>query len=93
MAGKRFKSGSGWGRKLVALALILALVPACQFSPAQFYIPLAYGITGLCIALLISPTATAGVVGMAVGCLLGVAVYNNSLKRQIMEQQKTGTRD
>jgi hypothetical protein len=30
---------------------------------------------------------------MAVGCLLGVAVYNNSLKRQIMEQQKTGTRD
>jgi hypothetical protein len=93
MAGQRFSSGSGVGRKLVALALILALVPACQFSPAQFYIPLAYGVTGLCVALLISPTTVAGVVGLAVGCLLGVAVYNNSLKRQIMEQQKTGTRD
>jgi hypothetical protein len=93
MVGRRFTSGSGWGRKLVALALILALVPACQVSPAQFYIPLAYGITGLCIALLISPTTIAAVVGLAVGCLLGVAVYNNSLKRQIMEHQKTGTRD
>jgi hypothetical protein len=93
MGGRRFRGGGGWGRKLVALALILALVPACQFSPAQFYIPLAYGITGLCIALLISPTTAAGVAGLAVGCLLGVAVYNNSLKRQIMEHQKTGTRD
>lgn len=93
MAGRRFRSGSGRGRRLVALALILALVPACQFNPAQLYIPLAYGVTGLCVALLISPTPTAGVVGLAVGCLLGVAVYNNSLKRQILERERTGTRD
>jgi hypothetical protein len=93
MTGRRFRSGSGWGRRLVALALILALVPACQLSPAQFYIPLAYGLTGLCVALLISPTPTAGVVGLVVGCLLGVAVYNNSLKRQILERERTETRD
>jgi len=85
--------GSGWRRKLVALALIVALVPACQLSPAQLYIPLAYAVTGLCIALLMSPTPSAAVVGLVVGCLLGAAVYNNSLKRQILERQKTGSRD
>ena len=85
--------GSGWRRKLVALALIIALVPACQFIPAQLYIPLAYAVTGLCIALLMSPTPTAAVVGLVVGCLLGAAVYNNSLKRQILERQKTEPRN
>jgi len=93
MADGRCRKGPGWGRKLVALALIFALVPACQFSPAQLYIPLAYAVTGLCIALLISPTPTAAVVGVVVGCLLGAAVYNNSLKRQIQERQKTEPRN
>jgi hypothetical protein len=93
MWGGRFMQGSGWRRKLVALALIVALVPACQLSPAQLYIPLAYAVTGLCIALLMSPTPSAAVVGLVVGCLLGAAVYNNSLKRQILERQKTGSRD
>ena len=76
------------GRKLVALCLILALIPACQWSPAQLYIPLAYAVTGMCVALLMSPTLTAAVVGLVVGCLLGAAVYNNSLKRQIQERQR-----
>jgi apolipoprotein N-acyltransferase len=67
-------------RKLVALALILTMVGACQVQPAQVGIPLAYGLTGLCLALLISPTLTAAVVGFVVGCVLGAAVYNNSLK-------------
>jgi predicted branched-subunit amino acid permease len=90
MSGGRLTKGQAWGRKLVALALIVALVPACQWSPAQIYIPLAYAVTGLCIALLMSPTPTAAVVGLVVGCLLGAAVYNNSLKHQILERQKTG---
>jgi len=81
--------GSSPGRKLVAVCVILALVPACQYSPAQFYIPLAYAVTGMCVALLMSPTFMAGVVGLVVGGLLGAAVYNNSLKRQIQERQRS----
>jgi hypothetical protein len=76
--------------RVVALCLILALAPGCQVSAAQIYIPLGYGLTGLCIALLMSPTPTAAVVGFIAGGLLGAAVYNNSLKRQIVELPKTG---
>lgn len=89
MSGWKGLRKSKWGGKLVALALILALLPACQVSPAQLYIPLAYAVTGLCIALLMSPTPTAAVVGFIMGGLLGAAVYNNSLKRQLVEGQKT----
>jgi xanthosine utilization system XapX-like protein len=78
---------------LVALALIFALMPGCQWTAAQLYIPLAYALTGLCIALLMSPTPTAAVVGLLLGLLLGAAVYNNSLKRQILERQKTEPRN
>ncbi len=67
--------------KLLAVALVLTMVAGCQDSVAQVGIPLAYGATGLCLALLISPTVTAAVVGFVVGCVLGAAVYNNSLKR------------
>ena len=67
-------------RKLVALVLVLTMVGACQVRPAQVGIPLAYGLTGLCLALLISPTLIAAGVGFVVGCVLGAAVYNNSLK-------------
>jgi len=69
----------------VALVLVLSLVGACQDRVAQVGIPLAYGLTGLCLALLVSPTVTAGIVGFVVGCILGAAVYNNSLKRQLLE--------
>jgi len=72
--------------KLVTLILVLTLVGACQDRVAQIGIPLAYGLTGLCLALLISPTLTAAVVGFVVGCVLGAAVYNNSLKRQFLER-------
>jgi hypothetical protein len=74
----------------VAVCLILALAPGCQISSAQIYIPLGYGLTGLCVALLMSPTPTAAVVGFIAGGLLGAAVYNNSLKRQIEEPSETG---
>ena len=72
--------------KLVALVLVLTLVASCQESVAKIGIPVAYGLTGLCLALLVSPTVTAGVVGFVVGCVLGAAVYNNSLKHQFQEQ-------
>jgi len=77
---------SRWVNRGIALILIVSLVSACQFHAEQIYIPLAYGLTGLCLALLVSPTVTAGVVGFLVGCILGAAVYNNSLKRQLLER-------
>jgi hypothetical protein len=86
--GRRGSAGSSPGRRLLAVCLILALIPACQWSPAQFYIPLAYAVTGMCVALLMSPTFSAAAVGLVVGCLLGAAVYNNSLKHQIQERQR-----
>ena len=76
--------------KLVAVCLSLALVAGCQVSAAQIYIPLAYGVTGLCIALIMSPTTLAAVIGFIAGGLLGAAVYNNSLKRQIIEPPRAG---
>jgi hypothetical protein len=72
----------------MVLALIVALLPGCQWSAAQLYIPLAYALTGLCIAMLMSPTPIAALVGVLVGLALGAAVYNNSLKRQISEPPK-----
>jgi hypothetical protein len=77
--GRNFR----WLARVVALCLILVLAPGCQCTAAQIYIPLAYGLTGLCIALLMSPTPLAAVVGFVAGVLLGAAVYNNSLKRQL----------
>jgi hypothetical protein len=75
----------------MVLLLICALLPGCG-QAAQFYIPLGYALTGLCIALLMSPTPVAAVVGLVLGGLVGAAVYNNSLKRQILEGEKTGPR-
>ena len=83
MHGRQRVRGSRWGVRAVALCLILALAPGCQISAAQIYIPLAYGLTGLCIALIMSPTPLAAVVGFMAGVLLGAAVYNNSLKHQL----------
>jgi hypothetical protein len=83
MQGWKGVRGSRWRMRVVALCLILALAPGCQVSAAQIYIPMAYGLTGLCIALIMSPTALAAVVGFIAGGLLGAAVYNNSLKRQL----------
>jgi hypothetical protein len=81
---KRLRQGR-W-RHIVVVVLILTLVAACQERAAQVGIPLAYGLTGLCLALIVSPTVTACVVGFVVGCILGAAVYNNSLKRQFLEK-------
>jgi hypothetical protein len=75
---------------VVAVCLILALAPGCRISAAQIYIPLGYGLTGLCVALLMSPTPAAAVVGFIAGGLLGAAVYNNSLKHQIEAPSETG---
>jgi hypothetical protein len=81
---------SRWGVRVVALCLILALTPGCRFTAAQIYIPLAYGLAGLSVALLMSPTLVGAVVGFMAGVLLGAAVYNNSLKRQLLSSPPTG---
>ena len=88
MLNRMGRGSPGWGRKMVVLTLIFSLIPACQCNPAKIYIPAAYGLTGMCVALLMSPTLTAAVVGLFLGLLLGAAVYNNSLKRQISERPK-----
>jgi len=88
MSGKRSAKQQGWVIKTVALTLALTLVSGCPWSPAQIFIPLAYAATGLCVALLVSPTLTAGVVGFVLGGLLGAAVYNNSLKKRLLEKHK-----
>lgn len=85
---RRGSRGSKVGYRVVAICLVLALIPACQWSPAQFYIPLAYAVTGMCVALLMSPTFAAGAVGLVVGGLIGAAVYNNSIRRQIQERYR-----
>jgi len=78
----------GWPGKLVALAVLFSLAPGCLLNPAQIYIPVAYALTGLCVALLISPNYTAAIVGFVAGGLIGAAVYNNSLKRQLLERRQ-----
>jgi hypothetical protein len=88
MVNLRGRRNRGWPGKLVVLVILLALAPSCLTTPAQIYIPLAYAFTGLCIALLVSPTPTAAVVGLLVGGLIGAAVYNNSLKHQLLERRK-----
>ncbi len=73
--------------KLAAFLLVLTLVSGCQAELARTGIPVAYALTGLCVALLVSPTPTAAVVGLVIGALLGAAIYNNSLKGQLLERR------
>lgn len=75
--------------KIIAIGLILVFIPACQITPAQIYIPLAYALTGLCIAILIYPSTTAAVIGLLLGTILGAAVYNNSLKSNLVKNQSS----
>lgn len=77
--------GYSMAGRLVAWVVILSLLPGCPVTAAQILIPAAYAVTGLCIALLVSPTPWAAAVGLALGALLGAAVYNNSLKRHFLE--------
>jgi hypothetical protein len=75
--------------KIIAIGLILVFIPACQITPAQIYIPLAYALTGLCIAILIYPSTTAAVIGLLLGTVLGAAVYNNSLKSNLVKSHRS----
>jgi hypothetical protein len=77
----------GW-RQVVVLGLICALLPGCAFTAARVFIPLAYAGIGMGIALLVSPSVTAAIVGFVLGGVIGAAVYNNSLKTDIMERQE-----
>jgi hypothetical protein len=76
----------GW-RPMLAMGLICALLPGCSFNLTQVLIPLAYAGIGVCIALLVSPSVTAALVGFIMGGIIGAAVYNNSLKADLMERQ------
>ncbi len=90
MIGQTGGQGQGWCRRWLAMMLVLLILPGCTVHAAQVLIPLAYGLTGLCIALLVSPTPLAAAVGLVVGSLLGAAVYNNSLKRHFLEPRSPG---
>jgi hypothetical protein len=76
----------GW-QQLVVLGLIGVLLPGCTFNLTQVFIPLAYAGMGMCIALLVSPSMAAAIVGFVLGGVIGAAVYNNSLKADLMERQ------
>jgi hypothetical protein len=79
----------GWHR-VVALGLLLALLPGCGLNLTQVLIPLGYASIGVGIALLVSPSVSAAVVGFVLGGIIGAAVYNNSLKADLMERQGLG---
>jgi ABC-type spermidine/putrescine transport system permease subunit I len=74
-------------RQLVVCAIIFALLPGCTLNLTQIFIPLAYAGIGVGIALLVSPSVSAAVVGFVLGGIIGAAVYNNSLKADLMERQ------
>ncbi len=79
-------TGRGW-RGLLVFGLICALLPGCSLNPIQIFIPLAYASIGTCVALLVSPSVPAAIVGFILGGIIGAAVYNNSLKADLMERQ------
>ena len=89
---KKFSKGNkskkfGW-RQMVILGLICALLPGCSLNVARVFIPLAYAGIGMGIALVVSPSVLAAIVGFVMGGVIGAAVYNNSLKTDIMERQE-----
>ena len=43
------------------------VLPGCNLNLTQVFIPLAYAGIGMCIALLVSPSVTAAVVGFVLG--------------------------
>ncbi len=77
----------GAGPRLLALALIFLLLPGCGLNINQVLVPLAYAGIGICVALLVSPSLTAALIGCVLGGIIGAAVYNNSLKADLMERQ------
>jgi|GEM_PF-5929262 len=77
----------GGPSRLLSLALICLLLSGCGLSVTQVFVPLAYAGIGTCIALLVSPSLTAALIGFGLGAIIGAAVYNNSLKADIMERQ------
>lgn len=86
MAGTHASTWRPWQR-LWALVLISVLLPGCGLSTTQVLVPLAYAGIGTCVALLVSPSLTAALIGCILGGIIGAAVYNNSLKADLMERQ------
>lgn len=84
--GLRLPRTRSW-RQFLALGLICALLPGCSISLTKIFIPLAYAGIGTGIALLVSPSVAAAIVGFVLGGVIGAAIYNNSLKIDIMERQ------
>lgn len=87
MGKKSSRCPRGW-RSCLVLGLIGVLLTGCTLTPTQVFIPLAYAGIGMCIALLVSPSVSAAVVGFLLGGIIGAAVYNNSLKTDLMERQQ-----
>jgi putative Mn2+ efflux pump MntP len=74
-------------RRILVLGLVCALLPGCSVNLTRIFVPLAYAGIGTGIALLVSPSVTAAIVGFVLGGIIGAAVYNNSLKTDLMERQ------
>jgi predicted PurR-regulated permease PerM len=84
MKGRQHGRGD-LSRRLIAVVLIFALLAGCPEVVPRVGIPLAYGLTGLCLALVVTPTPWGAVVGFVLGCTVGAMVYNNSLKHRLQE--------
>jgi hypothetical protein len=85
--GKNIRAKTWGWQQFVVLGLIGVLLPGCTVNLTQIFIPLAYAAIGMCIALLVSPSVAAAIVGFVLGGVIGAAVYNNSLKADLMERQ------
>ena len=83
-----FRPARVWNwRHILVIGLVCTLLPGCSINLTRVFIPLAYAGIGTGIALLVSPSVAAAIVGFLLGGIIGAAVYNNSLKTDIMERQ------
>lgn len=83
---KKISKKKIWLRLLVCCLLGSLLLSGCWLTSPKFFIPLGYAAIGLGIALLVTPSWLAAVSGLLLGGIIGLAVYNNSLKPDLVER-------
>lgn len=72
--------------KFLAVILICLLLAGCPLTSPKFFIPLGYAAIGLGIAVLVTPSWVAAVSGFMLGAAIGAAIYNNSLKPDLVDR-------